>query len=124
MKMHMIDLLMRNPSIVLKKIIVLCPRSRHQFLDYGQDLRQLVVGDISQFLAVVFGNYQLPGIQISSQSYVRMGFWCVGLGLGIGRGSVRRTYGVPARKGVDVEEGEDFVGFKDLEGGDVSCLLL
>lgn len=41
-------------------------------------------------------------------------------------GSVGRretTYGVPAGKRVDVEECEDFIGFKELEGGDVACLF-
>lgn len=44
--------------------------------------------------------------------------------IGIGEMNWRKeAYGVPFREGVDVEEGENFVRFEELEGGDVSCLF-
>ena len=46
MEMHMINLLMRNPSIILQNIIILRPSRLNQFLNDGQDFGECVVRDV------------------------------------------------------------------------------
>lgn len=86
---YMINLLMRNPPIILQNIIILRPRRLHKLLHHRKDLSQLVIGDIRQFLAV--------------------GFW--------------DNQGVTPGEGLNVKEGEDALGFVELEGGDVPLRL-
>jgi hypothetical protein len=81
MEMNMINLLMRDPPVVLKDVVVLCSCCFDESFDYRlfaqqsvffhslvlcvcrlktyQDLGELVVGNIEELLAVVFGDYEL-----------------------------------------------------------------
>lgn len=54
----MINLLMRNPPIILQHIIILRTRRLHDLLNHRQDLRKLIIRDICQLLSMVFWNYQ------------------------------------------------------------------
>lgn len=59
MEVHMIDHLMSNPSIVLQDVVVGCIDCLCDLLCDGQDLCELVVGDVVEFCAVVFGDDEL-----------------------------------------------------------------
>ena len=61
MEMHMIDLLMRQPSIILQYIVILHALRDGNFLGNGQDFSELVIGDVVEFSAVVFGDDELGG---------------------------------------------------------------
>lgn len=65
--MHMIHLLMRNAPIVLQDVVVLDTLCDGDFLRHGQHFRELVVGDIMQFGAVVFGDDQLRRVNVSAR---------------------------------------------------------
>jgi len=58
MKMYVINLLMRNATIILQHIIILCASSLDQFLQNRQDLGQLIIWYISQFFTVEFGDHE------------------------------------------------------------------
>lgn len=55
----MIDLLMRKPAIVLQDVVVLKALRDSDLLGYGQQLGELVVGDVVELCAVVFGDDEL-----------------------------------------------------------------
>lgn len=59
MEMHMIDLLVRQPAVVLQHVVVLDALSNGDLLCDLENLGQLVVGDVVQFGAVVLGNDEL-----------------------------------------------------------------
>lgn len=46
MKMHMIDLLMRQPAIILQDIIVFGTEGFGDFFGDGQEFGEVVVGDV------------------------------------------------------------------------------
>ena len=69
MEMHMIDLLVRNPSVVLQHIVVLCSCCFDELLHHWQDLRKLVVWNIEQLLAMVLGDNQLCAKQPISHPF-------------------------------------------------------
>jgi hypothetical protein len=56
MEVHMVDLLMCRPSIVLQYIVVLCAGGFGYALGDLEDLGELVVGDVREFDTVVFGD--------------------------------------------------------------------
>lgn len=58
-EMDMIDLLVRNASIVLQDVVVLDALRDGDFLGHGQHLGELVVRDVVQLGAVVFGDDEL-----------------------------------------------------------------
>lgn len=55
----MIDLLMRKPAIVLQHVVVFETLRHGNLLGYGQQLGELVVGDVVELCAVVFGYDEL-----------------------------------------------------------------
>ena len=55
----MIDLLVGNAAVVLQNVVVLDALSDRNPLRYGQHLGQLVVGDVVQLGAMVFGDDEL-----------------------------------------------------------------
>lgn len=74
----MIDLLVRNSSIVLQHVVVLqILRDGDLFRD-AEDLGELRVGDVVQFGAVVFGDYELQGVSGVARKLEEKG--CVGRG--------------------------------------------
>ena len=62
MEMHMINLLMRNPSVVLKDIVVFDTLSNCDLLRHCENLGQLVVGNVMQLCAMMFRNDKLQNI--------------------------------------------------------------
>jgi hypothetical protein len=58
-EVNVIHNLMSNTSVVLQDIVVLSIHRLSNLLCDGQDLGELVVGDIVEFCAVVFGNDEL-----------------------------------------------------------------
>lgn len=65
MKVHMIHDLMRNPAIVLQDIVVLDALCYGNLLRDGKYFGKLVVWDIVEFGAVVFGDDELEGVLVS-----------------------------------------------------------
>lgn len=61
--MHMVHYLMRNPSIILQDIVVLDVLRERNLLGHGEHFRELVVRDVVQFRAVVFGDDELFACQ-------------------------------------------------------------
>jgi len=59
MKMHMVNLLVGRAAIVLQHVEVARARRPRQPLRHRQNLGELVVRDVGQFGAVVFGDYEL-----------------------------------------------------------------
>jgi hypothetical protein len=59
MPTHMVNLLVRNPSIVLQDVVVLDALRNRNPLRHGQDLGKLVIGDVVELRAVVLGNDEL-----------------------------------------------------------------
>lgn len=113
--MHMIDLLMRNPPIVLQHIVVLCSCCFDELLHYWQDLRELVVWNIEQFLAMVFGDDQLCAKQPISHPFLPTIYpWYLAL----------ETYCVASRKRVDIQERKNLVRLEEFERRDISCLFV
>jgi hypothetical protein len=55
----MVHLLVRNPTIVLQDIVVLYALRDGDLLRHGEHFRELLVGDVVQLRAVVFGNDEL-----------------------------------------------------------------
>jgi hypothetical protein len=104
---YMVDHLMSRPSIILQTIPVLRTRRLREFLDYRQDLAQLVVGDVSELCAVVFGDHELYDHTISPAP---------GSPVGISVG----THCMASAERLDVEESEDGGGLKQLEGWDLA----
>lgn len=58
-EMHMIDLLMRDTTVVLQNIVVFDALRNGDLLGHGQHFGQLVVGNVMELRAVVFGDDQL-----------------------------------------------------------------
>jgi hypothetical protein len=58
MHMHMIHHLMRNPSIILQDVIILCPLGSGYLRCYGEEFGEVVVRDVGQFGAVVLGDHE------------------------------------------------------------------
>ena len=58
-EVHMIDLLVSNAAVVLQDVVVLDALRNRNLLRHGQHLGQLVVGDVMQLSAVVFGDDEL-----------------------------------------------------------------
>lgn len=56
---HVSDLLVRQLAVVLQDVVVDGARGDGELLGDGEKLRQGVVGDVGEFLAVVFGDYEL-----------------------------------------------------------------
>lgn len=54
----MINLLVRNPPIILQHIIILRPRRLHNLLNNRQNLSKLIIRDICQLLPMVLWNDQ------------------------------------------------------------------
>ena len=54
---YVINLLMRQPPIVLQYIPVLRSACTRQFLDDWQDLAEVLVWDVGEGAAVIFGYY-------------------------------------------------------------------
>ena len=63
MKVHMINQLMRRSPIVLQNIVVNGARGLCDALGHAEDLRQVLVGDVRQLDAVVFGDHELFRIE-------------------------------------------------------------
>jgi hypothetical protein len=61
MEMHVINNLMRNATIVLQDVVVLDVLRNGDFLCYSEDLRELVVGNVVEFCAVVLRDDELVG---------------------------------------------------------------
>jgi hypothetical protein len=61
MSTHMVNLLVRNPSVVLQDVVVLDALRNRDPLRHGQDLGKLVIGDVVELRAVVLGNDELHG---------------------------------------------------------------
>lgn len=59
MEMHMIHFLMSKPAIVLQYIVVVQPLCDGNLLGHGEELGELVVGDVVELCAVVFGDDEL-----------------------------------------------------------------
>jgi len=59
MKVDMIDLLVRQPTVVLQHVVVLGARGLRDVLRHLQDLEQLVVGDVGELGAVVLRDDEL-----------------------------------------------------------------
>lgn len=57
--MHMVYHLMCYPSIVLKNIVVFQTLCDGDFLRYGKDLGELVIGNVVEFRAMVLGDDEL-----------------------------------------------------------------
>jgi hypothetical protein len=55
----MVDLLVRNPSIVLQDVVVLDTLRNRNPLRYRQDLGELVIGYVMELRAMVLGNNEL-----------------------------------------------------------------
>lgn len=55
----MINDLMGQPAVVLQDVVVLGAAGLCDFLGHGQDLTQLIVRDVGQLGAVVFGDDEL-----------------------------------------------------------------
>ena len=53
MEVDMVDLLVRNATVVLEDIVVLGPDSKRNLLCYWQNLGQRLIWDIVELLAVV-----------------------------------------------------------------------
>lgn len=58
-KVHMIDLLVCNAPIVLQNVVVFDALRDGNLLRHGQHFGQLVVGDVVELGAVVFGDDEL-----------------------------------------------------------------
>jgi hypothetical protein len=55
----MVNLLVRNPSVVLQDVVVLDALRNRNTLRHGQDLGKLVIGDVVELRAVVLGDDEL-----------------------------------------------------------------
>lgn len=60
--MNVINLLMRQPTVVLQDIVVLGTRCFGNALRNGEDLGETVVRDVCQLCTVVFGDDKLQAI--------------------------------------------------------------
>lgn len=58
-EVNMVDNLVSNASVVLQDVVVFSVHRLSDFLCDGQDLSELIVGDVVEFCAVVFGNDEL-----------------------------------------------------------------
>lgn len=58
-EMHVVDLLMRNPPVVLQDVVVLHALGDGNALCYGEHFGELVVGYVVEFCAVVLGDDEL-----------------------------------------------------------------
>lgn len=58
-EMHVVDDLVRDAAVVLQDVVVGEVLRDGDFLGDGQQLRELVVGNVVQFCAVVFGDDEL-----------------------------------------------------------------
>lgn len=58
------DPLVRIIAVVLQDVVLLGTRGDGQLLGDGEKLGQVVVGDVGQCLAVVFGDYELWGLLV------------------------------------------------------------
>lgn len=63
---YVVDHLVRDAAVVLQDVVVLAADGLGDLLGDGQDLGQLVVGDVVQLGAVVFGDDEL-GKRLVSQ---------------------------------------------------------
>lgn len=61
MHVHVPDLLVRQLAVVLQDVVVHGARGDGELLGDGEKLGEGVVGDVGEFLAVVFGDYELVG---------------------------------------------------------------
>jgi hypothetical protein len=61
-EVNVIHDLMSHTSIVLQNVVVLSIYCLSDLLCDGQDLGELVVGDVVEFCAVVFGDDELRGV--------------------------------------------------------------
>jgi hypothetical protein len=59
MSTYMVDLLVRDPSIVLQNVVVLDALRNRNTLRHRQDLGELVIGDVVELRAVVLGDDEL-----------------------------------------------------------------
>ena len=57
--MHVVDLLVRQPSVVLQDVVVFGVGREGDFLEDGQNVEEGVVGDVSQLGTVMFGDDEL-----------------------------------------------------------------
>jgi len=108
--MHMIYDLVRDTAIVLQDVVVLDVLRDGYFLGYGEDLGELVVGDVVEFCAVVFGDDEL-GSELLAVCEIM-------------EGRKGRTYRVPFGEGTNVEECVGLVAFEDLHRGDFTSFSL
>lgn len=76
-----------------------------------QDLTQLIIGNISEFVAVVFWDNELGDELESYGLVIKRYFRSIG--------ERREVYSVAFAEGVDVEECEDCGGFVEFEGGNI-----
>lgn len=85
MKVDVVDDLVGGTAIVLQDVVVRGARGDGEFLEHGQHFGHLVVGNIVEFGAVVFGDDQLL-VVISVGSVPgewRDGAYCVAGGEGV-----------------------------------------
>ena len=61
MKVHMINLLVRNAPVILQHVVVVEVLRNCDFLGDVQHFEELVVGDVVELCAVVFGDDELQG---------------------------------------------------------------
>lgn len=73
--MHMIHHLMRNLSIVLQDVVVVRSHSLGDLLCHRENFGELVVGDIVEFCAVVFGDDELWWCALDKRWAVRKVEW-------------------------------------------------
>lgn len=59
---YMINLLMRQTTIILQYIVVICSQRAGDFLRYGHGFGELIVGDLSELCAVGLGDNQLGNV--------------------------------------------------------------
>lgn len=84
MKVDVVDDLVGGPAIVLQDVVVGGARRDGEFLEHGQHFGHLVVGDVVEFGAVVFGDDQLLGCgQCQECGVVRDEAYCVAGGKGV-----------------------------------------
>lgn len=78
--MHVSDLLMCERAIVLQNVVILDVLGRFQggsnLFGDGEELREVFVGDVGEFLAMVFGNDELVSWEQNRGGVVSCG--CVG----------------------------------------------
>lgn len=59
----MVDNLMGQAPIVLQDVPIICPACTCNLFDHGQDLVQLIIGNVGEFCAVVLWDDELERVR-------------------------------------------------------------